>query len=302
MSYCGLLRTSRRGKAAELVALVPPARCIEGTNALAPKETPIEASLRRLKDIVDRLRSPGGCPWDLEQTPESLKPFLLEEAHEVADAIDAGVPSDLREELGDLLMNIFLQARIAEEREQFTLGEIADGIADKLIRRHPHVFGEGEAEDSSAVRRNWEAIKKQEKGDQPDPGAIRPLPASLPALSRGERVGRMAADVGFDWPDAEGPLAKIREEVEELCSAHQSGQREQTEAELGDLLFAITSFARHAEIDSEAALKRALERFTQRFRHVEPQLTEGDARAPVDAEHLAELERLWQDAKRRESE
>lgn len=258
-----------------------------------PSSSPSGTGLARLKAIVDRLRSPGGCPWDLEQTPESLKPFLLEEAHEVAEAIDGGEPGELRDELGDLLMNIFLQARIGEERGTFTLDDVADRIREKLIRRHPHVFGDVDADDSETVRRNWEAIKREEKGAAAPPeSALRPLPASLPSLARADRIGRMAAEVGFDWPDAVGPLEKLGEELDELRRAHDDGDRERVEAEVGDLLFAASSFCRKHDIDPETALRAALERFARRFHAIEADLVAEEDRS------LARLDALWDRAKR----
>jgi MazG family protein len=255
--------------------------------------------LARLKSIVDRLRSPGGCPWDLEQTPESLKTFLLEEAHEVAEAIDSGRPGPLREELGDLLLNVFLQARIAEERDQFSLDDVAAEISEKLIRRHPHVFGDDEARDPAAVRRRWEEIKSEEKARAGTGGgtksALRRLPASLPALVQAERVGAMAAEVGFDWSDYRGAFAKIEEEIEELREALESDARDRMEAEVGDLLLAVTSLCRHLSLDSERALKRALERFRRRFAEVEKGI------AARDGITLEEMETLWQEAKRGEA-
>ena len=257
------------------------------------RSVPSGSGIPRLKAIVDRLRSPGGCPWDLEQTPETLKPFLLEEAHEVAEAIESGNPTDLRDELGDLVMNIFLQARLGEETGTFTLEELADSISEKLIRRHPHVFGNVHVHDSDQVRKNWEEIKKREKGtSEADESVIRTLPASLPALSRAMRVGQMAAEVGFDWPDSIGPLKKIAEELEEVRAAHKTADTEEVSAEVGDLLFAITSFCRKTEIDPEQALKNALDRFTGRFRTIEKQLKDSDDHS------LPVLDTLWEQAKR----
>ena len=251
-------------------------------------------ALKRLKAIVDRLRGPDGCPWDREQTPQSLKPYLLEEAHEVAEAIEGSDPAALREELGDLLLNIFLQARIGEEENQFSLEEVADGISDKLVRRHPHVFGDGDASDSAAGRRSWEEIKQREKPESVDEGILRRLPASLPALSRGQRLGAMAAEFGFDWADAQGPLGKIEEEVEELRRAVDGGATEAIETEIGDLLLAITSLCRHTAVDAEAALGRALQKFRRRFRHIETTL------GPGSGASLERMEELWQEAKRGE--
>ncbi len=254
---------------------------------------PAGSGIPRLKAIVDRLRSPGGCPWDLEQTPESLKPFLLEEAHEVAEAIEGGNPSDLCDELGDLLMNIFLQARIGEEAGTFTLEELADGISEKLIRRHPHVFGEIRVQDSDQVRKNWEEIKRKEKGTaEGEESVIRPLPASLPGLSKAMRVGQMAAEVGFDWPDSSGPLKKMAEELHEVREAHEKADKQEIASEIGDLLFAITSFCRKTEVDPEQALREALDRFARRFRTIEQQLKE------TDEHSLPVLDTLWAQAKR----
>ena len=250
-------------------------------------------ALAELKAIVDRLRGPDGCPWDREQTPQSLRAYLLEEAHETAEAIDSPNPLDLCEELGDLLLNVFLQARIAEEEERFTLADVGRTISEKLVRRHPHVFGGETIGDPDAVRQRWDEIKAKEKGESDvERSAIRELPASLPQLNRAVRYGAMAAETGFDWPDPAGPLAKVQEEVEELREAAESADPAAIEAEIGDLLFATASLARHYGVDPETALRHALERFRTRFRHVE------ENRAP-EAD-LEDLERLWQDAKRAE--
>ncbi len=253
--------------------------------------------MARLKGIIDRLRSPGGCPWDLEQTSESLRPFLLEEAHEAAEAISSGDPERICEELGDLLMNIHLQARIGEESDQFSLEDIAHGISEKLIRRHPHVFGDAVAEDPETVRRNWDQIKSQEKGDvnQHAP-TIRTLPASLPALARADRVGKMAAEVGFDWPGLDGALDKLMEEVEELTQAVNEGNQSEIQHEIGDLLFAASSISRKLAIDPEQALNESLERFRHRFSHIDDQLG-GAASADLD-----QLEEWYQQGKTREEE
>lgn len=248
--------------------------------------------MARLKRIIDQLRSPGGCPWDLEQTAETLRPFLLEEAHEVAEAIISGDPDKIREELGDLLMNIYLQARIAEESDSFTLEDVAHGIAEKLVRRHPHVFAGTTVEDSDAVRENWEKIKQQEKGvDDSKPATIRPLPASLPALLRADRVGKMAADVGFDWPGVEGAVGKLDEELEELKSAIDSGDADQCYHEAGDLLFSLSSVCRKLGIDGEQALLDALGRFSNRFAHVDQRLE------PGEQYELPQLEQWYQEGK-----
>ena len=256
--------------------------------------------IQRLKSIVDRLRSPGGCPWDLEQTRESLRPFLLEEAHEVSEAILQGEPQKVCEELGDLLMNIFLQARVAEEQGDFTLEKIAEEISDKLIRRHPHVFGDASASSPREVREQWERIKQEEKkagGDSEESrSTIRPLPASLPALSRADRVGKMVAEVGFDWPDSSGALSKVEEERDELVQALSEGDAAAVEHEIGDLLFAVSSVARKCGVDPEVALNRALGRFEDRFRSVDRQLGNRTHAS------LEEIEEWYQQGKQGEGE
>ncbi|OUU24855.1 MAG: nucleoside triphosphate pyrophosphohydrolase [Planctomycetia bacterium TMED53] len=254
-------------------------------------------NLIRLKTIIDQLRSPGGCPWDLEQTRESLRPYLLEEAHEVSDAILSGDPKLVCEELGDLLMNIFLQARVAEEQEEFSLDRVAEEISDKLIRRHPHVFGDAVANDPEAVRLQWEQIKAEEKNeDKGKSSTIRPLPSSLPALSRADRIGKMVAEVGFDWPNVTGALDKIDEELVELNEALSSGDSREIEHEIGDLLFALSSVSRKCGIDPEAALNKSLHRFESRFKSVDKAL------AGRSSASLEDLEDWYQMGKNSESE
>ena len=255
--------------------------------------------MTRLKEIIDTLRSPGGCPWDLEQTPESLRPFLLEEAHEVAEAISEGDPQHLCEELGDLLMNIFLQARIGEEQQLFTLEQIAGQISDKLIRRHPHVFGDGEAQTPDQVRQAGDRIKEQEKGIESSASAtIRPLPASLPALLQADRIGKMVAEVGFDWPDEAGALSKVAEELDELKEAIQGADPRQIRHEVGDILFAMSSVARKLGVDGEEALQESLARFRDRFHHVDQQLTQQG----LEEAQLDQLEEWYQQGKVSEKE
>ncbi len=259
----------------------------DGTKAEVPME-----QMSRLKKIIDRLRSPGGCPWDLEQTADSLRPFLLEEAHEVAEAISSGDPDQIREELGDLLMNIYLQARIAEESGSFSLEDVAREISEKLIRRHPHVFGTSNAKNADEVRENWERIKRQEKGEAGEkPPTIRDLPASLPALLRADRIGKMVAQVGFDWPEPRGAIDKVAEELEELKIAIDSGAEDQCYHEVGDLLFSVSSVCRKLGIDGEQALLDSLARFKSRFAHVDRRLEPGQE---ID---LARLEEWYQEGK-----
>ena len=254
--------------------------------------------LRRLEEVVARLRDPqGGCPWDLEQTHQSLVPYVLEEAHEVADAIRHGDDSHLKEELGDLLLQVVLHARIAGEDNRFDLNAVADAISDKLIRRHPHVFAGGEASDSEAVRRSWEAIKAAERGDQP-PSAS-PLSDQLadkvrgqPALAGAMTISKKAAKAGFEWDDMAGVWDKVHEELDELKEAVASGDKAHAQEELGDLLFTLVNVARWCGIDPESGLAGTNHRFLDRFSRVEAAL-EGN----LQGRSIKELEGLWQQAK-----
>jgi tetrapyrrole methylase family protein/MazG family protein/ATP diphosphatase len=236
-----------------------------------------------------RLLGPDGCPWDREQTKETLRPYVIEEAFEVVDAIDHGSPSDLREELGDLLMQVVFLAELGRAEGSFQIDDVVAGIADKLERRHPHVFGDVKVADSAEVLRNWESIKAEEKKGR---GTLEGVPVSMPALLRAVRVGEKAARVGYDWTDAAGARATIDEELRELDEA---GDDERAEEELGDLLFAIASYARKRKLDPEAALRRALDRFGARFGLVERRAREEGVR--LDALDAEELDRRWRAAK-----
>lgn len=264
-------------------------------NATAPQNPD---PLRRLEEVVARLRDPqGGCPWDLEQTHQSLVPYVLEEAHEVADAIRHGDDSHLKEELGDLLLQVVLHARIAGEDNRFDLNAVADAISDKLIRRHPHVFAGGEASDSEAVRRSWEAIKAAERGDQP-PSAS-PLSDQLadkvrgqPALAGAMTISKKAAKAGFEWDDMAGVWDKVHEELDELKEAVASGDKAHAQEELGDLLFTLVNVARWCGIEPEAGLAGTNQRFLDRFSRVEATLG-----GNLQGRSIKELEGLWQQAK-----
>jgi MazG family protein len=216
--------------------------------------------IERLLEIMARLRGPDGCPWDREQTHASIKPQLVEECYEVLEAIDAESPAMLKEELGDLLLHVVFHAQLADEAGHFNFDDLTCAINDKLVRRHPHVFGEAKAHDAAAVRVAWDAIKAKEKPERSGP--LDGIPRHLPALMRAHEIGRKAAKVGFDWPDSQGPLAKIHEEVDELAA---ETDPERTEEELGDLLFALANFARHRHLDPEQALTRATDKFIRRF-------------------------------------
>lgn len=254
--------------------------------------------------LMARLREPGtGCPWDLKQSYASIAPSTLEEAYEVVDTIERGDHDHLREELGDLLFQVIFYSQIGREEERFDFHAIVDGLVAKLVRRHPHVFPDGRLEsriDDQAsvpeeVKQRWETIKQRERAEKGVRGVLDDVPLNLPALSRAAKLQKRAAGVGFDWPDADGPLAKVREETDELAGAMERGERQAQTEELGDLLFAAANLARHLKIDPEAALRAANRKFERRFRRVEEQA------GPALAEQsLEQLDRLWERAKREE--
>ncbi len=254
--------------------------------------------LARLREVVRLLRGPGGCPWDIEQTAQTLVPNLLEEAYEAAEAIRGGNGDEMREELGDVLLQVVMQSEIASETGTFDFDSVADEITEKLIRRHPHVFGEVEAEDTAAVLANWEAIKRREKGDRPE-RVLERVPNGLPALMRAAKIQKKVERVGFDWPDAKAVLPKIREELDEveevLAGGDPAAAAEALAEELGDLLFAVTNLARKLDLDPETLLASANEKFIRRFTAVEDALEAGGSSAELAS--LEEMERAWQAVK-----
>ena len=266
--------------------------------------------IRDLVAVMARLRTPvSGCPWDLEQDFSSIAPYTIEEAYEVADAIERGDLDDLKDELGDLLLQVVFHARMAEEAGRFGFGDVVEAIAAKMIRRHPHVFGEADAADAAAVKRRWDAIKAEEKAARgarrPDAGKrtgslLDDVPVALPALTRAVKLQKRAGGVGFDWQDPHAVIAKIREELQELedeLSAKER-DRDRLEDELGDILFAVANLARHVAVEPEAALRRANAKFRNRFRYIETEL-QRRGRNLNDAT-LDEMEALWTEAKARE--
>jgi MazG family protein len=260
-------------------------------------EEPVEdlTKFEKLLEIMDQLREPGGCPWDREQTYETLRSYLLEECYEVADAIDRGHAEDLCEELGDLLFQIVFLSRIAKEQGKFRSEDVIRGIAEKMIRRHPHVFGTASAETSGEVLRNWEEIKRHEKADKPGGSLLAGIPLSLPALLKAQRLGTKAARVGFDWKAPADVLKKIDEELAELREAVIADDPAAARAELGDLLFAIVMLARHMNIDPEGALEQTNLKFTDRFTWIEEKLRRsGDN---IEEAGLERLEQLWREIK-----
>ena len=249
-----------------------------------------------LVKIMDRLRGPGGCPWDREQTYATLRNYLLEECYEVVEALDAGDRDGLREELGDLLFQIVFLSRLAKEEGAFTAEDVAAGIAEKMVRRHPHVFGQERAETSAEVLRNWEEIKRKEKGEAEAPRSVLAgIPRGLPALLKAQRLGTKAARVGFDWQRDTDVLDKIEEEVAELRRAAEAGKPEQVREEFGDLMFSLVMLARRLEVDAEEALEGANRKFQARFHEIERRLAA--AGIPVQDAGLETLDRLWDEVK-----
>jgi ATP diphosphatase len=269
--------------------------------------------IARLIEIMAALRTAGtGCPWDLAQNFSTIAPYTIEEAYEVADAIERRDFDDLRDELGDLLLQVVFHARMAEEARLFGFGDVVRAITEKLVRRHPHVFGDAGSLDTEAVNALWDKIKAQEKAEQAarraiDPkgarershGALVGVPVALPALTRALKLQEKAGKVGFDWNDPLAVLAKIREEADEIAAELASGEARAAREEVGDLLFAVVNLARHLGADPEAALRATNEKFERRFGYIEQALAAA-GRTPEQST-LAEMDELWNEAKSRES-
>jgi tetrapyrrole methylase family protein/MazG family protein len=266
--------------------------------ALYVPPLPVPSAFETLQETVAYLRAPDGCPWDREQTHESLRANLLEETYEVLEAIDLGDAGAMREEFGDLLLQVVLQSQIALEAGEFSLAEVVAGINAKLVRRHPHVFGDVKVSGVGQVLENWEKLKAAERGgsEKPDKGTLGTVPPGLPALLQAETYQRRAARVGFDWPDASGVRAKVDEEIAEVAESEDADGRED---EMGDLLFAVVNWARWLEVDPEAALRRANGKFARRFSRMEAAVREQGR--PMDQMTLAELDQLWEAAKAAEA-
>ncbi|MCL2104954.1 MAG: nucleoside triphosphate pyrophosphohydrolase [Kiritimatiellaeota bacterium] len=253
--------------------------------------------VRRLVQVMRRLRAPGGCPWDREQTLQTLKPCLLEETYELLDAMDRGDLALHAEELGDVLLQIVFQCAIREEEGRFSFDDVAAMLADKLIRRHPHVFGGATAESSGEVLRNWEVIKQSEKGK--GRSALDGVPATLPALLKAQRIQAKASRVGFDWADASGAIGKVHEELSELAGAVAEGDAARITEETGDLLFSVVNYCRFIQVDAESALAGAAQKFETRFREIEQRVREQGK--DMKACSLAELDAMWDEVKREQS-
>lgn len=252
-----------------------------------------DVDIQPLVDVMRTLREPGGCPWDREQTHASIRSNMIEEVYEYLEAVDAGDIAGMREELGDVLMQIVFHARLAEEAGNFDLQDVIDEVVDKLIRRHPHVFGETNVANSDEVLKNWEAIKKEEKTERKH--LLDGVYQGLPALLRAYKIQNKVAKVGFDWPDASGPWAKIQEELAELQEALEQNDLQASENELGDVLFAVINYARHYKIEPETALNGTNNRFAKRFAYVESKV-EASKKNWADFS-LAQLDQFWEESK-----
>lgn len=251
--------------------------------------------LLRLKEISAILRAPGGCPWDREQTPASLKPYLIEEAYEVIDAIDSADTKDYREELGDLLYQVYAHAQIAEEESLFTVEDVAQGIVDKLIRRHPHVFGNEDINDSKGVKDRWEKIKKEEKEGRRS--VLAGIPRHLPALTMAYRVQEKVSHVGFDWEKIDDAVKKIDEELDEFKEAVSNNSSEMMKEEAGDILFSIVNVLRFRGIDPEDALRGTVNKFIKRFGYIES--VSAEQGKSLNSMTLEEMDKLWEESKKK---
>ncbi len=244
----------------------------------------------RFLEIIDTLRNPGGCPWDIEQTPESLRGNLVEEAYETVEALNAGDPEHVREELGDVMLLVGMISRIFSESGSFNIADVLREVSDKLIRRHPHVFGSVEVENTEEVLRNWEQIKIDVEG-RAEKSALDNIPANYPPLQKAWKMQKKAAKKGFDWPDSSGAQNKILEELKELEEA----APECREEELGDLLFSVVNLARHLHINPVLALQQANSKFNKRFRYVEQKMAENNI--PMSPDKLEQMDKFWDESK-----
>jgi len=260
----------------------------------APASPPADA-FKALYDIVARLRGPGGCPWDREQDSFSLRGNLIEETYECIEAIDEKDPAHVREELGDIFLVATMIAYFHEEEGLFTVADALRTVGEKLIRRHPHVFGDVKVRDSGEVLDNWAKIKVEQEGRGPKDSALDEVSAALPPLDRAWKLQKKAAKLGFDWTDVADVSAKVREELGEALEAAKSGVREKTEEEMGDLLFAAVNLCRHFKVEPSVALRRTNAKFVKRFRHVEKRMHETGQ--PMTRENLGAMDRYWDEAK-----
>ena len=251
-----------------------------------------------LVEVIATLRGENGCPWDREQTHTSLKSTLIEETYETVEAIDSGDPEKLKEELGDLLLNIMLQAQIAAENQDFDIYDVIDTLTEKLIRRHPHVFGDVQVDDAEEVVKNWEAIKRQEAGYEDRKSALDGIPNALPALLRGQKIQKRAARVGFDWDNIADVVAKVDEELAEVKESLHKNDPDATEMEIGDLLFAVVNLCRFVDLQAEETLRKSNRKFIARFKRMETELEKQGK--TFTEQTLAELDEIWEKVKKDE--
>ena len=251
-----------------------------------------------LVEIIATLRGENGCPWDREQTHSSLKSTLIEETYETVEAIDSGDPDKLKEELGDLLLNIMLQAQIAAESQDFDIYDVIETLTEKLIRRHPHVFADVQVDNAEDVVKNWEAIKRQEAGYEDRKSVLDGIPNALPSLLRGQKIQKRAARVGFDWNDISDVIAKVDEELEEVKESLNNNDPKAVEMEIGDLLFAVVNLCRFVDLQAEETLRKSNRKFINRFKRMETELEKQGK--TIDDQTLAELDEIWEQVKKYE--
>jgi len=254
-----------------------------------------EEKFKELTDLMTRLRGPGGCPWDGEQSHESLKPYLIEETYEVIEAIDEGSSEMLKEELGDLLLQVVFHSELAREKGDFNINDVLEGLINKLISRHPHVFGDAEARSAEDVLTQWHKLKAAEKKSKARDSVLDGIPPHLPSLQRAQKVTEKAARVGFDWERIDQVFEKVKEEIMEFEEAVEKGSPEEMESELGDILFALVNVGRFLEVNPEEALRKTISRFIKRFRHIEEVLAEKGK--DFKETSLQEMDELWNEAK-----
>ena len=258
-----------------------------------------EELFKSLVEVIATLRGENGCPWDREQTHTSLKSTLIEETYETVEAIDSAQPDKLKEELGDLLLNIMLQAQIAAENSDFDIYDVIDTLTEKLIRRHPHVFGDVNVENSDDVVKNWEAIKKEEAGNEDRESILDGIPIALPSLLRAQKIQKRAARVGFDWDDIQDVISKVHEELAEVKESLQKNKQAEIEMEIGDLLFAVVNLCRFVELQAEETLRKSNRKFIQRFKKMEKILEKQGK--DISEQSLTTLDEIWEEVKKDES-
>lgn len=258
----------------------------------------MSSAIDRLVEVVAKLRAPDGCPWDREQTHNSILSDMLEEMYEFFEAVDNNNKPHMREELGDILLQVVFHSQIASEENQFTMDDVAIEIADKLVRRHPHVFGTTSVNSTEEVLTNWEAIKNREKGKEDRNSILDGIPKGLPSLFRAEKIQKKAAKVGFDWPEIAPVLDKVEEEFQEFRQALEAGNSDEASLELGDILFSLVNVARHQKISAEESLRKSIEKFQKRFGYIEKEHNYDPER--LKRSSLEELDQLWDESKKEE--